>query len=62
MSEHWPVILIEGVVFGGGALLFGWWQLRSLRKERERDAAERARQEAAVAAPSPAPDGEAPRT
>ena len=47
MSEHWP-ILIEGVLFGGGALLFGWWQLRSLRKERERDAA-KAREQAAAA-------------
>jgi len=42
-SEHWPLILIEGVLVFGGALLFGWWQLRSVRKDRE--AAARARQE-----------------
>jgi hypothetical protein len=47
VSDNWPVILIEGVLFGGGALLFGWWQLRSLRKERERDAA-LAREQAAA--------------
>ena len=40
-GEHWPLILIEGVLVFGGALLFGWWQLRSVRKDREAAARER---------------------
>ena len=34
-SDHWPLILVEGVMVFGGALAFGWWQLRSVRKDRE---------------------------
>jgi hypothetical protein len=47
VSGNWPLILIEGVLVFGGALLFGWWQLRSVardqaltRQQREREAAE----------------------
>jgi hypothetical protein len=29
--------LFEGVLVFGGILLFAWWQLRDLRKEREKD-------------------------
>jgi len=36
MDNFSPVILIEVVLFFGGALLFAWWQLRDLRKEREK--------------------------
>ena len=36
MDNFGPVILIEGVLFFGGTLLFAWWQLRNLRKEREK--------------------------
>ena len=43
-SPHWPLILIEGVLVFGGALLFGWWQLRSVKRDRARMAEERARQ------------------
>jgi hypothetical protein len=32
-----PVILIELILVFGGVLLFAWWQLRDLRKEREKD-------------------------
>lgn len=35
-SPHWPLILIEGMLVFGGALAFGWWQLRSIRRDRER--------------------------
>ena len=35
-GSHWPLILIEGVLVFGGALAFGWWQLRSVRKDREK--------------------------
>ena len=40
-STHWPLILIEGVLVFGGALAFGWWQLRSVKRDRERMARER---------------------
>jgi len=50
MSENLPIVLIEGVLVLGGALLFGWWQLRSVERDR-RAAAERKRaQEAAASA------------
>jgi hypothetical protein len=32
-----PIILLEVVLVFGGVLLFAWWQLRDLRKEREKD-------------------------
>ena len=47
MSQNLPVILIEVVLIFGGVLAFGWWQLRDLKKEREKT--ERARREAAAA-------------
>jgi predicted negative regulator of RcsB-dependent stress response len=47
MSQNLPVILIEVVLIFGGVLAFGWWQLRDLKKERERR--ERAQREAADA-------------
>ena len=37
MDSFGPVILIEVVLVFGGVLLFTWWQLRDLRKEREKD-------------------------
>jgi hypothetical protein len=37
MENFAPVILIEVVLVFGGVLLFAWWQLRDLRKEREKD-------------------------
>ncbi len=46
--SNWPLLLIEGVLVFGGALLFGWWQLReierdkrALQKKREAEAAAR---------------------
>lgn len=43
MGEHGIVILIELVLVFGGALAFGWWQLRDLKRERlKREAARRA--------------------
>ena len=41
-TAHLPVILIELVLVVGGLLLFGWWQLRSVRRDRDKAAAERA--------------------
>ena len=37
MDNFGPVILIEVVLVFGGVLLFAWWQLRDLKKEREKD-------------------------
>jgi hypothetical protein len=37
MINFGPVILIEVVLVFGGVLLFAWWQLRGLRKEREKN-------------------------
>ena len=36
MDNFGPMILIEVVLVFGGVLLFAWWQLRDLRKEREK--------------------------
>ncbi len=47
MSQNLPVILIEVVLIFGGVLAFGWWQLRDLKREREKT--ERARRETAAA-------------
>jgi hypothetical protein len=42
VGEHGIVILIELVLVFGGALAFGWWQLRDLKRERlKREAARR---------------------
>lgn len=51
--SHWPLLLIEGILVFGGAIAFGWWQLRSTardaedtRRQREAEArAERAARE-----------------
>jgi hypothetical protein len=37
MDSFGPVILIEVFLVFGGVLAFAWWQLRDLRKEREKD-------------------------
>jgi hypothetical protein len=37
-----PVILIELVLVFGGVLAFAWWQLRSVARDRQKAAAERA--------------------
>jgi len=35
MWDHLPLIVVEVVMIFGGALAFGWWQLRDLKRERE---------------------------
>jgi hypothetical protein len=37
MDGFGPVILIEVILVFGGVLLFAWWQLGDLRKEREKN-------------------------
>lgn len=34
--EHLPLIVIEVVMIFGGALAFGWWQLRDLDREKRK--------------------------
>lgn len=50
MSDNLPILLIEGVLVLGGALLFGWWQLRDVKRA-QRDSAQR-RADAARAEPA----------
>ena len=45
MDNFGPVILIEVVLIFGGVLLFAWWQLHDLRKEREKDQKKKERSE-----------------
>jgi hypothetical protein len=37
MNNYSGLMMLEVILVFGGVLLFGWWQLRDLRKERERD-------------------------
>ena len=58
MSNYLPLVIVEGVMVFGGALLFGWWQLRSVRRDREKSAEEARRKAAEARAevwPDPAP-------
>lgn len=41
MDNHLPIILIEVVVTFGGVLAFGWWQLRSIKKDQQKAAAQK---------------------
>lgn len=51
-GEHAPLILIELVLVFGSVLLFAWWQLRSVERDRQesqrRREAEAAREAAAA--------------
>lgn len=60
MSEHLPIVLIELVLVFGGVLLFGVWQLRSVKRDQEKTRAERAAREAAAAAVQTAKSADAP--
>jgi hypothetical protein len=40
-SSALPLILIELVLVFGGVMAFGWWQLRSVARDRQKAAAER---------------------
>ena len=53
MNGHLPIILIEVILVFGGVLAFGWWQLRSIERDRKA-AAERKAAEAAEAPDEPA--------
>jgi predicted negative regulator of RcsB-dependent stress response len=57
MGQHLPLILVEVIMVFGGALAFGWWQLRSIRKDREKAAANRQAQQARQSADQAAREG-----
>ena len=38
MYADLPIVAIEVVMVFGGALLFGWWQLRSIKKDQQKAA------------------------
>jgi hypothetical protein len=41
MDSHLPIIVIELVLTFGGVLLFGWWQLRSIKRDQQAAAAKK---------------------
>lgn len=49
-DSHWPIVLIEVVLVFGGTLAFGWWQLRSVKRDQDK-----ARKERERAPPEPPP-------
>jgi hypothetical protein len=53
VSSHLPIIVVELLLVLGGALGFGWWQLRELKKLREQR-----RDAEAAAAPPQADDAQ----
>ena len=41
MDNPLPIIVIELVLVFGGVLLFGWWQLRDVKRDQEAAAAKK---------------------
>ena len=41
MENNLPIIVIEVVLTFVGVLLFGWWQLRSIKRDQQAAAAKR---------------------
>ena len=41
MDTNLPIILIEVVLTFGGVLVFGWWQLRSIKNDQQKAAAQK---------------------
>ncbi len=50
-GSNWPIVLIEGVMVLGGALAFGWWQLRSVERDRQETQRRRAEETGAGTRP-----------
>jgi predicted negative regulator of RcsB-dependent stress response len=53
MDGNTPIIVVELIVVFGGTLAFAWWQLRDVRRDQEKAAAER-RKAAEATAPGAA--------
>jgi hypothetical protein len=56
-GPHLPVILIEVVLVFGGVLAFGWWQLRSVKRDQQRTRERAAAARAGQATTAPPADG-----
>ena len=56
MDSHLPIIVIELVLVFGGVLLFGWWQLRSVKRDQQEAAAKKRADAVAVRPAEPTPD------
>ena len=57
MGPNLPIVLIEIVLVFGGVLAFGWWQLRSIEKDREAARRKRASTDAKDARDEALPPG-----
>lgn len=51
--EHLPLIAIEVVMIFGGAIAFGWWQLRDLDREKRKREQQKALERQRAADPEP---------
>ena len=56
MDSHLPIIVIELVLVFGGVLLFGWWQLRSVKRDQQEAAAKKRADSVAGRPAEPTPD------
>jgi hypothetical protein len=45
MSQETLLVTLEALLIGGGAIAFGVWQLRSVKKDQEKTRAEKAKKE-----------------
>jgi predicted negative regulator of RcsB-dependent stress response len=61
MDSHLPIIVIELVLVFGGVLLFGWWQLRSVKRDQQAAAAKKLADAAAERRDEPTPENDKPR-
>lgn len=57
-AEHAPLVLIEVILVFGGVLAFGWWQLRSVERDRRELQRRREAEAQAEAARADPPRGE----
>lgn len=57
-AEHAPLVLIEVILVFGGVLAFGWWQLRSVERDRRELQRRREAEAQAEAARTQAAPGE----
>lgn len=51
--EHLPLIAIEVVMIFGGAVAFGWWQLRDLDREKRKREQQKALERPQACEPGP---------
>ena len=61
MDSNLPIIVIELVLVFGGALLFGWWQLRSIKRDQQAAAAKKLAEAAGKLPTDPVTENHKPR-